>query len=135
VYGTAKKDSGVIDTPIGRSSKDFRQKSVKKIGAKGAREAQTKYKVLAKGEDYSYIEASPKTGRTHQIRVHLKSIGHPVVCDSLYAPGKECPAILGRQALHAYSISLTSQQGEQINIECPVPEDMANMLAEAKLVC
>lgn len=133
------KKEGVVDKPIGRSASDFRKWSAE-FGAKGElREAVTEYKVLLPHPDpllakeredrqeFSYLEVRPKTGRTHQIRVHLKSISHPVVCDRLYG-GKVCdgsPACLGfsRLALHALSIRLQLPNQSFIQIESPLPEE------------
>lgn len=122
------KMEGVINKPIGRSSGDFRKWSAEH-GAKGEmREAVTEYKVLAQNKDFAYLEVKPKTGRTHQIRVHLKSISHLVVCDKLYASRKICdgsPACLGfsRLALHALSIKLELPNHISINIESPLPKE------------
>lgn len=141
VWGSFSDDKkeGVIDKPIGRSASDFRKWSAE-FGAKGElREAVTEYKVLLPHPDpllakeredrqeFSYLEVRPKTGRTHQIRVHLKSISHPVVCDRLYG-GKVCdgsPACLGffRLALHALSIRLQLPNQSFIQIESPLPEE------------
>ena len=123
VYGKVKDDTGIIDKPIGRSKNDFRKWSAE-YGARGdKREAVTEFKVLARGENFSYLELYPKTGRTHQIRVHLKAIGHPVVGDKLYAPKGE--ALLGfeRTALHAFSIEFMAPSGKPLHIEAPLPED------------
>jgi 23S rRNA pseudouridine1911/1915/1917 synthase len=155
-----EKMEGIINKPIGRSGSDFRKWSAEH-GAKGElREAVTEYKVLAqrsfsevgpaqssknnplnppyiKGETkgFSYLEVKPKTGRTHQIRVHFKSISHPVVCDKLYS-NKECSPekCLGfdRLALHALSISLELPNGTHIKIESALPFEFENALAKLK---
>ncbi len=124
VYGNVKEKEGRIETPIGKSKSDFRQKLASHTARGKLREAVTEYKVLKRFEDYTYLEVTPKTGRTHQIRVHLKSIGHPIVCDKLYAPGRACPVGLGRQALHAESIELELPKGGRIKLEADLPEDM-----------
>lgn len=125
VYGIVKEDEGVIDRPIARSRKDFRLWSAQRGGRGEARDAVTDYKVLKRDEekDVTFIEASPHTGRTHQIRVHFKAINHPVVADSLYAPKRD--PILGfkRLALHAKQITFTTLDREGVTIEAPYPED------------
>jgi 23S rRNA pseudouridine1911/1915/1917 synthase len=123
VYGRVKEDAGVIDRPIGRSSKDFRMKSAQR-GARGKlREAVTHYTVLGRGKDATYLELRPKTGRTHQIRVHLKAINHPVICDPIYAP-KQKP-ILGfrRLALHSSRLEIEVEEGRQMSFEAPFPDE------------
>jgi 23S rRNA pseudouridine1911/1915/1917 synthase len=94
------------------------------------REAETHYRVLEAREKYCFVEARPKTGRTHQLRVHFSSIGHPVVADPLYAPGR--PPALGfeRLALHARSISFLGLDGGRMTIEAGIPADF-----EQALVC
>jgi len=123
VLGEVKNDSDVIDRPIGRSNKDFRMWSAQR-GARGElRDAITEYTVLKRTKDWSFVEARPKTGRTHQIRVHFKAIHHPIVADPLYAPkGSE---ILGfkRLALHAYSIEFALLDGTMKQVTAPYPED------------
>ena len=138
VWGNFSEDklSGIIDKPIGKSRSDFRRWSAE-YGAKGElREAVTEYKVLADGhlqtapvpegvhQGFSYLEVRPKTGRTHQIRVHLKAISHPVICDKLYS-SKVCSpeGCLGfdRLALHALSIRLQLPDKTFIQIESPLP--------------
>ncbi len=133
VHGLIKEEGGVIDRPIGTSRKDFRLRSAQR-GAKGAlREAVTEYAVLKRGEGVTYVEARPKTGRTHQIRVHFKAINHPVVGDALYAP-KHTP-LLGftRLALHARSLSFTAATGKIILVEAPLPADFADAAAQIGL--
>lgn len=128
VYGEMKDDDGVIDRPIGRSKKDFRQWSAQR-GARGAmREAVTHYKVIARSGGFSLVEVIPKTGRTHQIRVHFKAINHPVVSDSLYAPKKEKALGFERLALHAYSIEFNSMNGKKIKVTASYPEDFEKAL-------
>lgn len=122
-YGIPKEEEGSIVLPIGRSAKDFRLKSAQR-GAKGTlREAETRYRVLAGKDDYAALAVFPKTGRTHQIRVHLKAIHHPIVCDSLYAPNRPCALGFSRLALHARALSLILPSGAALEIEAPVPEE------------
>jgi len=128
VYGPVKLDSGTINRPIGRSSQNFRKWSAQR-GARGElREAITDYKVIVRSNKYSFVYAFPKTGRTHQIRVHFKAINYPLVCDGLYAP--KVPNNLGfkRLALHAYSISFMDKRGEKIRVVAPYPEDFERAL-------
>jgi 23S rRNA pseudouridine1911/1915/1917 synthase len=127
VYGEVKNEEGVIERPIGRSSK-FGLWSAQR-GARGfLREAVTEYKVIAKSKDYSFLELQPKTGRTHQIRVHLKAINHPVVSDSLYAPKKTNNLGFRRLALHAEKLTFYDLEGKAINIESKLPSDFHEAL-------
>lgn len=129
VYGEMKDDDGIINRPIGRSRKDFRQWSAQR-GARGEmREAVTHYKVTARGGGFSFVEVSPKTGRTHQIRVHFKAINHPIVSDSLYAPKKDKSLGFERLALHSYSVEFNSSDGKKIKIIAPYPEDFKKALS------
>ncbi len=127
---TGKK--GVINAPIGRSPKDIRMWTAGR-GARGeAKEAITEYTVLKNfkniDEDYAYLELFPKTGRTHQIRVHLRYINHPVVSDPLYASNYEPALGFTRTALHARMISLKNKDGKEIEIEAPMPKDFKDVL-------
>lgn len=138
VYGNMKEEEGTIDRPIGRSNKDFRMWSAQR-GARGElREAITHFKVLGRSVDeksdaenanVTFVEIEPKTGRTHQIRVHFKAINHPVVCDPLYAPKQ--PSLLGfdRLALHSRSIKFTSLDGKEIEVEAPYSTDFKKAVA------
>lgn len=149
VYGGFKTPHGIINKPIGRSTSDFRKWSAE-YGARGElREAITEYQVLGEGETFvtdaknqkkkekiklAFLDVFPRTGRTHQIRVHLKAIGHPILGDATYAP--KSPSALGfkRMALHALSVSFKSLNGEERTVTAPLPEDFQHALAELGLV-
>jgi 23S rRNA pseudouridine1911/1915/1917 synthase len=126
VNGWVKNDHGIINKMIGRSPADFRRRLAGR-GARGVmREAITEYKVLNRFFDnkknkFTYLEVKPKTGRTHQIRVHMKFLNHPIVCDSLYNPKGFCPVGLSRLALHAKSIEFKNLKDETIKVESQIP--------------
>ena len=128
VYGQFKNKSGTIETPLGKLGKRQSTRIHGKHKLK-EKEALTTYKVLAAYRDYSLVERSPLTGRTHQIRIHLKSIGHPVVCDPIYA-GKNmlCPGQLDRLFLHAQKLSFTTPTGQAMSIETDLPPELENFL-------
>lgn len=130
VYGVVKEREGEIDAPIGRSPEDFRRKSVLPTARGEKREALTRFRADARNDEESFLSVFPKTGRTHQIRVHLKSIGHPVLCDALYAPKYPCPQEMGRLALHAFAIDLAMPDGRRLRLEAPLAEDMARYAAK-----
>lgn len=130
VHGKVREKEGVIDRPIARSGKDSRLRSADDNKRGKAREALTEYKVLSAGSMYSYVEVYPKTGRTHQIRVHLKFLGYPIICDTLYAPKRECPKTLGRLGLHAYALQFKNEEGVELRLEAPLPEDMKLFLRQ-----
>lgn len=127
VYGNIREELTIIDKPIGRSSKDIRKWTSMRDARGQMRDALTLVRVLARGnsngEIFTYIEAEPKTGRTHQIRVHLRAVERPIVCDSLYAPNRECILGFGRLALHARQISFFDTDGERVTVEADFPED------------
>lgn len=137
VYGNVKKDEDTINRPIGRSKKDFRLWSAQRFARGELREAVTDFKVLARGhgslvgaystpkpgDEVTFIEAHPHTGRTHQIRVHCKAINHPVVYDKLYAPKRESLLGFKRLALHARQITFTDVDGSLVSVTAPYPED------------
>jgi len=144
VYGIIREEEGVIDRPIMRSRKDFRLWSAQRGGRGEARDAVTHFKVLNRleaghdghrregvdAEGITLIEASPKTGRTHQIRVHFKAINHPVVADPLYAPKRK--AVLGfkRLALHAREIVFENMDSTMVPIVAPYPADFTFALSK-----
>jgi len=129
VYGVLKEKTGVIDFDIGRSRSDFRLRSAQPKAKGRLREALTHYEVLGEAESVSLLKVSPETGRTHQIRVHLKAIHHPIVCDPLYAPNHEPALGINRLGLHAYKIDLPLPAGSRVEITAPVPDDLAKAFA------
>lgn len=140
VYGRLNERWGTIDRPIGRNTQNFRLRSAQR-GAKGVlRSAVTDWERIAageyEGEPFSYVKLQPKTGRTHQLRVHLKAIDRPIVQDVLYSGKKrESSNNLGldRLALHAHILELTLPNGGLERFIAPVPqsfEDAADKLAE-----
>lgn len=132
VYGNVKENYDVINRPIGKSKKDPRMWSAQR-GARGQmREAITEYRVRVRGKDASYIEVRPKTGRTHQIRVHMKAINHPVVGDALYAPKMEPLFGFKRHALHAEQITFKDLSGTPITVKAPFPPDFVKAEKEIK---
>lgn len=128
VRGRVKNSRGTIDSPIGRHK--VHRKKMSLYTQKG-REALTRYEVIERFDDFSYLRLYPKTGRTHQIRVHLASLGHPIVEDTLYG-GKKAGDLgeICRHALHAHKLELSHpQSGERVAFESPLPADMASFLA------
>jgi len=163
VNGWPKSDHGKIDKPIGRSPSDFRRRLAGR-GARGEmREAVTEWRVIKRmtlpinpdkkliNSDigvhqkkisdigkFSVLELNPKTGRTHQIRVHLKYLSYPIVCDPLYNPKGACPKGLDRMGLHAKSIEFSAlggsasggktPSGKVTKVESPTPKEFEKML-------
>lgn len=133
VWGTFKETKGIVDTPIGRSKTDFRR-WLSGRGTRGElRDAVTTWEVVGtvneQGELFSFMHLYPKTGRTHQLRVHMQYLQHPIVSDALYAPKK--PAALGfaRVALHAFAITFTLPGGEEKTVTASYPEDFQAAVA------
>jgi 23S rRNA pseudouridine1911/1915/1917 synthase len=139
VYGRLHERWGTIDRPIGRNTQNFRLRSAQR-GAKGVlRNAVTDWERIAageyEGEPFSYVKLQPKTGRTHQLRVHLKAIDRPIVQDVLYSGKKrETSNNLGleRLALHAHILELTLPNGTAERFIAPVPQSFVE--AADKLV-
>ena len=129
VVGNVKNNTGVIDLAIGRSKKTPLKRIA--IGEQRGkiREAVTEYKVLKRFDGFTFLEAYPKTGRTHQIRSHFAAIGHPLACDKLYG-GKKfiCPGGISRQFLHAFGIEFTLPKGSRLRFEADLPEDLKKTL-------
>lgn len=135
VWGHFKELRGTIDEPIGRNKNDFRRWHAGR-GVRGElREASTSFEVATQfldesGVQFSFVHLFPKTGRTHQLRVHMKYLQRPIVSDHLYAPTK--PDALGfvRVALHARKITFSDLSGEVLSVEAPYPEDFDSALAK-----
>lgn len=130
VYGHPKQDKGTIEAEIVRLRTVPPRWGVARTGEnKKHRVAMTDWRVLSRVIDpetdqkVAYVEARPKTGRTHQIRVHFKHLGYPVVCDKLYAATRPCLLGFSRQALHASSLAITLPSGERRTFEAPLPGD------------
>ena len=123
VEGTPKPVEGVIDAPIARDPKNRQRMAI----IEGGRDSVTAYRLLERFEGYSLVEARPKTGRTHQIRVHLTAIGHPIVGDKFYGkPSK----LVARQFLHATRITFTHpQSGERVEFEASLAADLARAVS------
>lgn len=124
VHGVPKERKGRIEFSIGRSRKDFRLRSAQPKAKGALREAITEYEVLADTGKSALLLVRPLTGRTHQIRVHLKAIHHPVIGDELYGPGKGAALGLSRLALHAFRLAVPLPGGERKTLEAPVPEGL-----------
>lgn len=121
VFGAPKPDEGIIDLPIGRDPKDRKKMAVVKDG----RRAVTGYRILERFESYSLLELSLYTGRTHQIRVHLKSAGCPVACDFTYGRGEKDAKLLGctGQLLHSGTLEFTHPDtGNRMSFTAPLPK-------------
>jgi 23S rRNA pseudouridine1911/1915/1917 synthase len=132
VYGALKEERGIIDKPIGSSRGGTGPRSAKApYGTE--REAVTVYRTIKATPTSTYIEAFPKTGRTHQIRVHFAAIGHPIVSDQLYAPGRESLLGFARLALHALSVRLKHPSGKEMLFEAPLPVDFVTAEEELGL--
>lgn len=129
VHGTFKEERGIIDKPIGSSRGGSGPRSAK-LSYGVQRDAVTMYKVLAERtydaagpEPVSYVEVYPKTGRTHQIRVHMASVGRPLLGDKLYGSGRAPLLGFARLALHALSLSFKHPKGEDMTFTAPLPAD------------
>ena len=129
VCGNLKEDSGTIDAPIGRHPVDRKKMS---INYQNGREAVTHYQVLERFGDYTYISCRLETGRTHQIRVHMASIRHPLLGDNVYGPQK-CPFKLQGQTLHAKILGITHPTtGEYMEFDAPLPEYFEDLLGRMR---
>lgn len=125
-YGVLQEDEGTIDKPIGRHPTDRKRMAVVERGGK---RAVTHYRVLKRFEKYTYLECRLETGRTHQIRVHMASIGHPLLGDEVYAQGRSCPFRLEGQTLHAGTLGFVHPTtGKYIEVQAPLPEYFRHLL-------
>jgi len=125
VHGVIKEDEGTINASIGRHEIERKKMSV---NYKHGKEAITHYKVLKRFQNYTYIECRLETGRTHQIRVHMASIHHPLLGDVVYGPAKS-PSKLQGQTLHAKTIGIQHPRTrEYLEIDAPLPEYFSELL-------
>lgn len=125
VHGVIKEEEGTINAPIGRHPIERKKMS---INHKNGKEAITHYKVIQRFQNYTYIQCQLETGRTHQIRVHMASIRHPLLGDTVYGPSK-CPFQLQGQTLHAKTIGIVHPRtGEYIEVDAPLPEYFFSLL-------
>lgn len=125
VHGRISEEEGMVDAPIGRHPVDRKKMS---INYKNGKEAVTHYRVLKRFSRYTHIECQLETGRTHQIRVHMASIGHPLLGDALYGPSK-CPYALCGQTLHAGVLGfIHPRTGAYMEFTAPLPEYFTELL-------
>jgi 23S rRNA pseudouridine1911/1915/1917 synthase len=123
VHGVVEIDEGVVDAPIGLRDDSIITREVRPDG----QAAVTRFRVLGRGQGMSWLELKLETGRTHQIRVHMSHLGHPLVGDDMYGGSRE---LLGRQALHAVKLSFRHPRSRQtMQLEEPLPDDMQGILA------
>ena len=130
VHGNLKDDQGTVDAPIGRHPIDRKKMAIE---PRNGRDAITHYRVLERFGNYTYIECQLETGRTHQIRVHMSSIHHPIVGDYVYGPAK-CPfSGLQGQTLHAQVLGfIHPRTGEYMEFSAPLPEYFENLLTKLR---
>lgn len=136
-YGKLGQEEGLIDSAIGRHPSERKRMSTR---TKKGRMAITRWKVMERLDGFTFLEIFPQTGRTHQIRVHLSSMGHPILGDPVYGrkgrPGsihepvlKECVKKMNRQALHAHRLGFNHPRtGERVQFISPIPQDMQEVL-------
>ena len=129
VRGNLKEDTGTIEGPIGRHPTDRKKMA---INYKNGKDAVTHYKVLERFGQYTYVECRLETGRTHQIRVHMPSIGHPLLGDTVYGSGKD-PFHLEGQTLHAMILGfIHPTSGEYMEFSAPLPEYFLKLLEKLR---
>lgn len=130
--GALKEDEGVVDRPIGRHPADRKKMAVNERNGK---RAVTHYQVLERFDKYTFLECRLETGRTHQIRVHLASLGHPLLGDEVYGNGK-CPFRLQGQTLHARTLGfIHPSTGEYVEVDAPLPAYFLELLRKMRTNC
>ena len=130
--GSLREDAGTVDAPIGRNPTDRKKMAVDR---RNGRPAVTHWQVIARYPGHTHIRCRLETGRTHQIRVHLAFVGHPLLGDTVYGAKKPVPGLAG-QCLHARRLSfLHPRTGRRVSVECPLPSWFEEVLTKlAKLV-
>lgn len=125
VVGNLREDSGTVNAPIGRHPLDRKKMAVT---AKNNREAVTHWEVIARYPGFTHVRCRLETGRTHQIRVHMAYIGHPILGDTVYGNKKAVPGLTG-QCLHAVGLRfIHPRTGEMVELSCPLPEEFEKQL-------
>ena len=128
VLGRLREEKGTIDKPLGRSPKDRKKMAV----VQGGKRAVTHYRVLGRYQGYTHVLCHLETGRTHQIRVHMASLGHPIAGDPVYGSRGDKSGLQG-QCLHARRLIFRHPRtGEEMRLQCPLPEDFAAFLAKLR---
>ena len=128
VVGALREDRGTVDAPIARHPTDRKRMAV----VAGGREAVTHWEVIARYPGYTHVRCRLETGRTHQIRVHMAYIGHPILGDTVYGAKKEVPGLTG-QCLHAVGLRfLHPRTHEVVALSCPLPEEFTRMLQKIR---
>jgi len=131
VHGVISENDGMVDAPIGRHPVDRKKMS---INDKNGKHAVTHYRVLERFKQFTYVECQLETGRTHQIRVHMASLNHPLLGDSVYGPSK-CPFKLQGQTLHAGVLGIIHPRtGEYMEFSAPLPEYFENLLEKLRKI-
>jgi 23S rRNA pseudouridine1911/1915/1917 synthase len=128
VSGSVADGEAIIDAPIGRDSKNRQRMAVVRNG----RPAVTRFRVVERFPNTTLLEISIETGRTHQIRVHLAFIGHPIIGDELYGRARATDPGLDRQFLHASALAFRLPDGTALRLEAPLPEDLQTVLGELR---
>ena len=124
VVGNLKEDSGTVDAPIGRHPSDRKRMAV----VAGGRPAVTHWEVIARYPGVTHVRCRLETGRTHQIRVHMAYIGHPILGDTVYGARKPVPGLTG-QCLHAVGLRfIHPRTGQPVELHCPLPEEFRQQL-------
>ena len=128
VVGKLREDRGTVDAPIARHPTDRKRMAV----VAGGREAVTHWEVIARYPGYTHVRCRLETGRTHQIRVHMAYIGHPILGDTVYGAKKEVPGLTG-QCLHAVGLRfLHPRTHEIVELSCPLPDEFTRMLQKIR---
>jgi len=128
VVGALREDRGTVDAPIARHPTDRKRMAV----VAGGREAVTHWEVIARYPGYTHVRCRLETGRTHQIRVHMAYIGHPILGDTVYGAKKEVPGLTG-QCLHAVGLRfLHPRTHEVVELSCPLPDEFTRMLQKIR---
>ncbi len=124
VVGNLREDSGTVDAPLGRSPADRKKQAV----VQGGRRAVTHWEVIARYPGFTHVRCHLETGRTHQIRVHMAHLGHPILGDTVYGAKKPVPGLQG-QCLHAAGLRfLHPRTGKPVELTCPLPEEFLRQL-------